>query len=226
MPAKLPKHTADAIDRCHREGLETDLQVIATTYNTIYKTVCQRKRKIQVETAIGRSYLTRKPGRKSIITPAVKTYVYQLLQEDLTLYQDEIADYIHLEFDIQLSQSAVLKLLKKLKQTLKQVQVTAKQCDEELQRAWRRKRIGWHAEQLVFLDESASNERTADRKWVNAPIRMPAKAKRWLKKSERWSVLPVYTISGYIEAITYQGSITAEIFEDWLEQQVLPNCNR
>jgi transposase len=131
-----------------------------------------------------------------------------------------------LEFDIQLSQSAVLKLLKKLKQTRKQVQVTAKQCDEELERAWRQKRIGWHFEQLVFLDESGSNERTANRKWGYAPIGMPAKAKRWLKKSERWSVLLVYTISGYIEAITYQGSITAEIFENWLEQQVLPNCNR
>jgi transposase len=121
MPAKLPKHTADAIDQCLREGLETDLQVIATTYNTTYKTVCQRKRKIRVETATGRSYPTRKPGRKSIITPAVETYVYQLLQEDSTLYQDKIADYVYLEFDIQLSQSAVSKLLKKLKQTRKQV---------------------------------------------------------------------------------------------------------
>jgi hypothetical protein len=86
--------------------------------------------------------------------------------------------------------------------------------------------MGWHVEQLAFLDDTASNEQTADRKWGYAPIGLPAMAKRWLKKSERWSVLPAYTINGYIEAVTYQGSITAEIFEDWLEYQALPNCNR
>jgi len=31
----------------------------------------------------------------------------------------------------------------------------------------------WKSEQMVFVDESALNERTADRKWGWAPIGMP-----------------------------------------------------
>jgi hypothetical protein len=38
----------------------------------------------------------------------------------------------------------------------------------------------------------------------------------------RWSVLLAYLIYGYIEPIVFQGSIIAEIFEEWLKDHVLP----
>jgi transposase len=78
---------------------------------------------------------------------------------------------------------------------------------------------------LVFVDESASNEKTGERRYGWSLIGVRARAKRWLKRSKRWSVLPVYTIDGYLKPITFQGSITAEIFEDWLEFIILPECN-
>jgi transposase len=79
----------------------------------------------------------------------------------------------------------------------------------------------------VFLDESASNERTGDRKYGYGPIGGDAPSmKRLLKRSLRWSVLPAYTIEGYISTLTFQGGITKVIFENWLEFQVLPLCNQ
>jgi hypothetical protein len=48
---------------------------------------------------------------------------------------------------------------------------------------------------------------------------------RWLQKKERVSVLPVYTIEGYITSVTFMGSLTGAIFEDFIIEQLLPLCN-
>ena len=43
-----------------------------------------------------------------------------------------------------------------------------------------------------------------------------------LKRSKRWSILPAFTVDGYIAWEVHQGSITAEIFNDFVRNQVLP----
>ena len=43
-----------------------------------------------------------------------------------------------------------------------------------------------------------------------------------LKRSKRWSILPAFTVDGYIACEVHQGSITAEIFNDFVRNQVLP----
>ena len=50
------------------------------------------------------------------------------------------------------------------------------------------------ADQLIFLDESALNKRTSDRKYGWAPIGSGYGVARPLKRSERWSVLPALTV--------------------------------
>ena len=37
-----------------------------------------------------------------------------------------------------------------------------------------------------------------------------------LKRSKRWSILPAFTVDGYIAWEVHQGSITAEIFNDFV----------
>ena len=83
----------------------------------------------------------------------------------------------------------------------------------------------WRADQIVCLDESAFNERTGHRKYGWAPRGTKANTHLILKRSERWSVLPAYTIDGYISAIVKQGSITKEDFVDFVTNHVLPKCN-
>ena len=46
-----------------------------------------------------------------------------------------------------------------------------------------------------------------------------------IKWSERWSILPVYIIDGYLpRTLIWQGLITAEIFNAWIESAVLLYC--
>ena len=43
------------------------------------------------------------------------------------------------------------------------------------------------------------------------------------KRSERWSILPVLTVEGYISYIIFQKALTAALFKDFVEYEVLLN---
>jgi transposase len=45
------------------------------------------------------------------------------------------------------------------------------------------------------------------------------------KRSERWSLLPALTVNRYLSYTIFQGAITLELIEEFLEYQVLPFCN-
>jgi transposase len=80
------------------------------------------------------------------------------------------------------------------------------------------------ARQLVFIDESGSDERTGNRRNGWAPKGCPLMVKELLKCTPRWSILPAYTIDGYITTVLFQGSINKERFEDFIIDFVLPQC--
>lgn len=80
-------------------------------------------------------------------------------------------------------------------------------------------------EQCVFLDESAANERTADRKYGWGTIGSRVRLKEPIKRSERYSILPAYNLGGYMDYIVVKGSITGAIFNDFVENRVLPRCS-
>jgi DDE superfamily endonuclease len=80
---------------------------------------------------------------------------------------------------------------------------------------------------LVFLDESAANERTGDRRCGWSPQGVVCRVDRPLKHSEMWSILPALTCEsdGYIDWVIHHGAINAELFIRFLEERVLPNCS-
>lgn len=51
---------------------------------------------------------------------------------------------------------------------------------------------------------------------------MSAVVSQSLKRSKGWSILPAYTIDGYLDWIIYQGSITAAIFNEFVRHHVTP----
>jgi hypothetical protein len=105
------------------------------------------------------------------------------------------------------------------------VQKRAKERDDILRADWVNKLATWDASQLMFLDESAANERTADRKYGWAPIGVTPYVSQPLKRSERWSLLPLYTVDGFLTWEVVHGSYTAELFNEFVREKVLPLCN-
>lgn len=105
------------------------------------------------------------------------------------------------------------------------MQIRAAQRNPELRAMWLRKLADWTADQLIFIDESAANERIADRKYGWAPVGITPHEIRSFKRSERWSILPAYTMDGFMTWDIRHGSYIAESFEEFIENKVLPRCN-
>jgi transposase len=75
------------------------------------------------------------------------------------------------------------------------------------------------------MDESACNERTGDRKYGWGPVNTPVELVYSFKRSERWSLLPAFAVDSYFYYASFQGTITSEIMENFLEFEVVPHCN-
>ncbi|TMC15097.1 MAG: hypothetical protein E6J34_22940 [Chloroflexi bacterium] len=80
------------------------------------------------------------------------------------------------------------------------------------------------AHQLIFIDESAANERTSHRKYGWAPRGETPILYESIKRSERWSILPAYGCGGMLNWDIIQGSFTTELFVQFIENKVLPMC--
>ena len=87
---------------------------------------------------------------------------------------------------------------------------------------WQKRLTEWAAEQLLYLDESACNERTMDRKYGWSEVGTPAPMMTSAKRSEKWSILPLYSMEGFIQWEVVQGLYNAEIFENFVRERVLP----
>jgi hypothetical protein len=142
-----------------------------------------------------------------------------------TAYQDELALFLWDEFGVHTSRMTISRSLKRLRVSRKILQREAAQRSQTLRDHWMSRLSGWTADQLVFIDESAANERSADRKYGWAPIGQKAIQSVPLKHSERYSVLPAYTVDGYIAWIIHQGAVSGSIFNEFIHEYVLPLCN-
>ena len=90
-------------------------------------------------------------------------YAVALIERDPTLYLDEVADFLCMEFGIQLEKSQVSRLWKNASVLHKKLSVQACQRNEVLISLFTFKMTQWDACQLIFVDESVYNKRTGDR---------------------------------------------------------------
>ncbi len=99
MAPNLSKRVRDALDESLRDNPQIDPHEVAVLYGTTYSIVIKRRaliRRIELTGVDNR----RKPGRPRIITPEILEYAIALIKRDSTLYLDEVADYLYMEFGI------------------------------------------------------------------------------------------------------------------------------
>lgn len=140
-------------------------------------------------------------------------------------YLEEIRDWLLDEYAIETTIWTVFRALEKLNYSRKIATKRAKEQSEPLRRMYAARMQNYTADQIVALDESACNERTGDRKYGWGPVNEPVELIYSFKRLERWSLLPAMTVDGYLSYCVFQGAITSEILEDFLQNSVLPHCN-
>ena len=77
--------------------------------------------------------------------------------------------FLYDEYELETSIATIHRILKKAKWLRKAVQAQAAERSELLRHAWQGIQKQYDSDQLIFLDESASNERTGDRKYGWSP---------------------------------------------------------
>jgi len=133
--------------------------------------------------------------------------------------------YLEDEWEVETSVASVFRALERRKWNRKVTANHAAERDEELRQQWQGIAPFWETGRVICIDESAANGRTGYRKYGYSPIGVTAVQSTPLKRGERWSVLPAYTANGFLPgALIYQGSVTQEVFNAWVESCVLPHC--
>jgi transposase len=142
-------------------------------------------------------------------------------------YLEEMKDWLYDQYDIETMLSTVYRALIKLQYSRKIATKRATEQSDAPRRVYvARSAQNYTANMIVAPDESACNERTGDRKYGWSAIYSTVELEYSFKRSERWSLLPALTVDGYLNCVIFQGTITSEIVEFFLENEVLPHCNR
>jgi hypothetical protein len=99
----------------------------------------------------------------------------------------------------------------------------ASERNHELRHDWLMQLAMFDANQLLFVDESAADERSKDRKYGWAPVGATPVLVAPITRSKRWSVLPVYTAEyGFMNWQLYKGSFDTKLFNNFVSKFVVP----
>ena len=133
-----------------------------------------------------------------------------------------MAEFLWERFNITPHQSTISRALTAARLSRKQVRSVAAERNEELRLDWKRRIAEYAPEQLVFLDESACSEKASRCRTGWSLFGIAPQVQQRLHCRERFSILPAYTLEGYIAYKVIPGSFNSERFLRFVAEDVLP----
>ncbi|RFU29028.1 hypothetical protein B7463_g7320, partial [Scytalidium lignicola] len=130
MAPNLRREMVEAIENALLNS-DDDKYTIAITFDVSYETVRYIAQGIQLCTIVGLD-IGKHTGRPSIVTPEIEEAVIKLVAMSNEIFQDEITDFVYDEFNVQLSQSMISRLLKKLDISYKKLEIIIAQRNQHL----------------------------------------------------------------------------------------------
>ena len=137
-----------------------------------------------------------------------------------------MAEFLWEQFDISPSLSSISRGLKNSRFSRKRLHSAAAERNEELRLNWKKKISRYNPQQLVFLDESAASETTSHCRTEWSLFSIAPVAYQCLHCRKRFSILPAYSLDGYIAYRIIPNSYNKERFLDFVRECVLPLCMR
>lgn len=162
-------------------------------------------------------------GRRHSLTVADEIAVLERLQTSCWLYLDEIVAWLRIYRAVDVSASTVSRMFKRNGWTKKILEIGSAARSPMLRQDYLKEMQGYSADQLVFIDESIFNEKTGWRRRGRAPLGRPAKVRGNISRGKTWSILPAYTLDGYLPCTgIQQGYFNRVELLAWIEFQLLP----
>ena len=167
--------------------------------------------------------LARKSGRHRHISGIIIPHIRSLLEERPTLYAGEIQEYLAKDHLLHVSIRTVLRTLRRMHWSSKAVTKIAKERNDELRDNYcaYMAQLVTDPTQLMFGDESAVDGRTSTRRRGWAPIGMRCVQRACFVRGKRYSLLPIMTLDGLFTWKIFEGSVTEEMFVDFLREFVV-----
>lgn len=219
---RLPLHQINDIIELWRDGYSN--RSVSTITDISRRCIDKLKNNIVLYGEPYPAHITQ--GRPSLLTSGQEELVLDYVVGYPTVMHQELAWFIWDEFHIDVDEKWCSRLLIRRNLTRKKAERVALEQNPILRAEFEEKMKGMPADRVCCVDESSSNERTGWRKFGYSLIGTPCKDQGGAKRSKRWSCLPAITTKGYLpHPLVYQGSITAEMFEDWIEFRVLPELD-
>jgi len=148
------------------------------------------------------------------------------LEEQSWVMQKEMIWYIWKEWDINVHQFTISRILKRRRWSNKKRQRVSVRQNDELRLNWVADLLRLTVEQLVFVDETLFNETTGWHHQAYASVDESARYQVFRTRGHCWSVLSTYTIDDYLLCIDIrEGWFNDEAFFRWLADELLPLCS-
>ena len=137
-----------------------------------------------------------------------------------------MAEFLWERYDVTLHRSTIARGLRSCRLSRKKIRSVAAERNEELRLDFKRRISEYDPRQLICLDESAASEKACRARTGWSLFGVAPQAAHRLHCRERYSILPAYTMNGYLAYRVISGSYTAERFLQFVAECVLPLCVR
>ena len=163
-----------------------------------------------------------KPGPKPLLSSSVHDILQNHLTDECDLYLEEMQYRLEDEFGISASERSIRRSLAGWSK--KVIRRRAEAQSPELRDYYMHKLSAFQSYQLVYIDESGSNQGVGQRKKGWSPRGITPKQVGPLQRGKKYQVLPAYTQDGILFAQVFEGTTTGAVFEDFI-RELLPMCS-
>ncbi|KXJ23296.1 hypothetical protein AC249_AIPGENE6191 [Exaiptasia diaphana] len=194
-----------------------ELLCLGRTYvHTILK--CYRETK-----GVDEDRALRVRGRHRVLSARDLIFIRRIISQYPELYLDEVRDWLQFQTGRLFALSTISRTLRKMGLSIVKLQIIAKQRDEMRRAQYRRFISQFQSRHLLFIDESAKDERTYQRKYGLGLTGKRVSRKGNFTRGTRYSILAAIAVDGVRASHSIVGSYNREQFEFAMEQFVIPH---
>ncbi|TFY78726.1 hypothetical protein EWM64_g5286 [Hericium alpestre] len=147
-----------------------------------------------------------------------------LVRQNPDYFLDELLHLLQTNRLISMHYTTIHRELERAGVSCKKLKKIAMECSKERRAEFILRMAHYEPEELAFLDETSKDERTCARHYGQGRKGKRAEKKQVFVRGRRTLTTGVLTLNGIEAATVVEGSMTRDLFLQFLEYTVLPKC--
>lgn len=156
------------------------------------------------------------------LTQVDEFLILHLILDKPSIYLRELQTELQATTGTDVSLSTICNFVHKSGFTRKKLSVVALQRSDELRAQYMREVSIYTPEMMVFVDETGSDKRDAMRRFGYSLRGKPARVMKLLSRGKHLTAIAAMTIDGVMDCDITDGSVTADRFQEFVDNCLLP----